>query len=47
MHNINSVKYRKGRIYTHSEKCLNGGNDLYRLLISLSHTMELVTESRM
>jgi len=46
MYNIDSVKYRKGRIYAHSETCLNGGTTLYKSLISLSHIMKIVTESR-
>jgi len=41
------VKYQKDRIYAHSEKCLNGGTVLYKPLISLSHTVKIVTESRM
>jgi len=41
------VKYQKDRIYAHSEKCLNGGTVLYRSLISLSHTMKIVTGNKM
>jgi len=40
------VKHYKDRIYDHSEKCLNGGTVLYRSLISLSHTVKVVTENR-